>query len=94
MIADDTEPGTISGLQNGAIYASITKQPFMQGCLGTYVTAAMHVLGPAAVAKIVKPYLTSPANGTNSAVISAEVGTLTKANLAADNAYQTAIGKS
>ncbi|MGC8626564.1 MAG: substrate-binding domain-containing protein [Acidimicrobiales bacterium] len=93
VIADDTEPGTISGLENGSVYASIIQQPFMQGYLGTYVTAAMYVLGPAAVAKIMKPYLTSPANGTNSAVISTGVGTLTKANLAADEAYQAAISK-
>ena len=93
VVADDTEPGTIAGLQNGSVYASIIQQPFMQGYLGTYVTAAMHVLGPAAVAKIMKPFLTSPAGGGNSAVLSTGVGTLTKANLAADNAYNAAINK-
>jgi ribose transport system substrate-binding protein len=93
VVADDSEPGTIAGLENGSIYASIIQQPFMQGYLGTYMTVAMHVLGTAAVAKIMQPYLTSPAGGGNSAVISTGVGTLTKANLAADNAYQVAINK-
>jgi ribose transport system substrate-binding protein len=85
VVADDNEPGTITGLQNGSIVASILQQPFMQGYLGAYITAAMHVLGPAKVASIMKPYLTA-------GVISTGVGTLTKANLSADLAYNKAIG--
>ena len=45
VVADDNEPGTITGLQNGSIVASILQQPFMQGYLGAYVTAAIKVLG-------------------------------------------------
>ncbi len=85
VVADDNEPGTITGLQNGAIVASILQQPFMQGYLGAYVTAAMHVLGPAKVAALMHPFLTA-------GVISTGVGTLTKANLPADLAYNKAIG--
>src|SRR5471032_181425 len=85
VVADDNEPGTITGLKNGAIVASILQQPFMQGYLGAYVTAAMHVLGPAKVASIMKPFETA-------GVISTGVGTLTKANLSADIAYNKAIG--
>lgn len=85
VVADDNEPGTITGLQNGSISASIIQQPFMQGYLGAYLTTAMHVLGPAKVAAIMKPYLTNGA-------ISTGVGTLTKANLPADVAYNKAIG--
>ncbi len=85
VIADDTEPGTITGLKNGSISASIIQQPYMQGYLGAYLTAAMKVLGPAKVAKIIKPFETDGS-------ISTSVGTLTKANLAADNAYNSKIG--
>src|SRR5476649_127912 len=85
VVADDNEPGTITGLQNGSIVASILQQPFMQGYLGAYVTAAAHVLGQAKVAQIMKPFLTA-------GVISTGVGTLTKANLSADLAYNKAIG--
>jgi ribose transport system substrate-binding protein len=67
--------------------ASILQQPFMQGYLGAYVTAAMKVLGSAKVATIMKPFLTD-------GVISTGVGTLTKANLSADIAYNKAIGAS
>ena len=93
VVADDNEPGTITGLKNGSVYASIIQQPFMQGYLGTYITAAMHVLGRSAVATIMKPFLTSPGTSTNTPVISTGVGTLTKANLAADLAYNAAIAK-
>ncbi len=85
VVADDNEPGTITGLQNGSIVASILQQPFMQGYLGAYITAAMKVLGPAKVATIMKPFETA-------GVISTGVGTLTKANLSADLAYNKAIG--
>jgi ribose transport system substrate-binding protein len=85
VVADDNEPGTITGLQNGSIVASILQQPFMQGYLGAYITAAMKVLGPAKVASIMKPFETA-------GVISTGVGTLTKANLPADVAYNKAIG--
>jgi ribose transport system substrate-binding protein len=85
VVADDNEPGTITGLQNGSIVASILQQPFMQGYLGAYVTAATKVLGEAKVASIMKPFLTD-------GVISTGVGTLTKANLSADLAYNKAIG--
>jgi ribose transport system substrate-binding protein len=85
VIADDNEPGTIAGLKNGSVYASIIQQPYMQGYLGAYLTAAMHVLGTAKIAQIIKPFET---DGT----ISTGVGTLTKANLAADVAYNNQIG--
>ena len=84
VVADDTEPGTIAGLKNGTVYASIIQQPYMQGYLGAYLTAAMEVLGKQEVAKIMKPFET---NGT----ISTGVGTLTKANLAADQKYNKEI---
>jgi ribose transport system substrate-binding protein len=85
VVADDNEPGTITGLQNGSIVASILQQPFMQGYLGAYITTAMKVLGPAKVLSIMKPFETA-------GVISTGVGTLTKANLTADIAYNKAIG--
>jgi ribose transport system substrate-binding protein len=85
VVADDNEPGTITGLQNGSIVASILQQPFMQGYLGAYITTAMKVLGAAKVTTIMKPFETA-------GVISTGVGTLTKANLSADIAYNKAIG--
>jgi ribose transport system substrate-binding protein len=87
VVADDNEPGTITGLQNGSVVASILQQPFMQGYLGAYITTAMKVLGSAKVAAIMKPFETA-------GVISTGVGTLTKANLSADLAYNKAIGAS
>ncbi len=85
VVADDNEPGTITGLGNGTVYASIIQQPFMQGYLGAYLTTAMKVLGSAKVKQIIKPFLTG-------GVISTGVGTLTKANLPADNKYNNEIG--
>jgi ribose transport system substrate-binding protein len=85
VVADDNEPGTISGLKDGSVYASIIQQPYMQGYLGAYLTAAMHVLGASTVATIIKPFETDGA-------ISTGVGTLTKANLPADLAYNNQIG--
>lgn len=84
VIADDNEPGTIAGLQNGTVSASIIQQPFMQGYLGTYITAAMKVLGPAKTAALIKPFETG-------GQISTGVGTLTKANLPQDVAYNKTI---
>ena len=84
VVADDNEPGTITGLKNGTISASIIQQPFMQGYLGTYITAAMKVLGPAKTAALIKPFETG-------GQISTGVGTLTKANLAQDVAYNKTI---
>ena len=57
----------------------------MQGYLGAYLTAAMKVLGAAKVKSIMQPYLTG-------GVLSTGVGTLTKANLPADLAYNKEIG--
>jgi ribose transport system substrate-binding protein len=87
VVADDNEPGTITGLQNGTVAASIIQQPYMQGYLGAYVTTAMKVLGSAKVASLIKPFLTD-------GVVSTGVGTLTKANLSADLAYNKTIGAS
>jgi ribose transport system substrate-binding protein len=84
VVADDNEPGTITGLHNGSVYASIIQQPFMQGYLGTYITAAMKVLGASKTASLIKPFETD-------GQISTGVGTLTKANLAADQAYNKTI---
>ena len=53
--------------------------------LGAYLTTAMKVLGSAKVKQIIKPFLTG-------GVISTGVGTLTKANLPADNKYNNEIG--
>ena len=85
VVADDNEPGTITGLQNGSIVASILQQPFMQGYLGAYITDRDEGSRPAKVAAIMKPFETA-------GVISTGVGTLTKANLPADLAYNKAIG--
>ncbi|HUX49875.1 MAG TPA: substrate-binding domain-containing protein [Spirochaetia bacterium] len=84
VVADDNEPGTIAGLKNGTVAASIIQQPYMQGYLGAYITAAMEVLGKQAVTKILQPFETD-------GVISTGVGTLTQANLAADESYNTEI---
>ncbi len=84
VVADDNEPGTITGLKNGSVVASIIQQPFMQGYLGTYITAAMKVLGQSKTASLIKPFETD-------GQISTGVGTLTKANLAQDLAYNKTI---
>ena len=84
VVADDNEPGTIAGLKNGSVSASIIQQPFMQGYLGTYITAAMKVLGPTKTAALIKPFETG-------GQISTGVGTLTKANLPQDVAYNKTI---
>ncbi len=84
VIADDSEPGTIAGLKDGSVTASIIQQPYMQGYLGAYITAAMEVLGKQAVANILVPFETD-------GVISTGVGTLTQANLSADESYNSEI---
>jgi ribose transport system substrate-binding protein len=85
VVADDNEPGTVAGLKDGSVYASIIQQPYMQGYIGNYLATAIHVLGAAKVKALMKPFLTG-------GVLSTGVGTLTKANLTADIAYNKQIG--
>ena len=76
VVADDSEPKTLSFLKAGVIQAMVLQQPYQQGYMSVYILAAMKVLGEQATMNIIKPYL-----GTDHLTLSSGVGLVTKANL-------------
>jgi ribose transport system substrate-binding protein len=87
VIADDSDPGTLSLVTSGVIQATVVQQPYQQGYTGAYLLAAFKVLGVDATMKLVKPYLEP--DGTT---LSSGVGLVTKANLADYRAKLTRMG--
>jgi ribose transport system substrate-binding protein len=87
VIADDSDPSTLSLIKAGVIQATVLQQPYQQGYTGAYLLAAFKVLGVDATMKIVKPYLEP--DGTT---LSSGVGLVTKANLADYQAKLTQMG--
>jgi ribose transport system substrate-binding protein len=80
VVADDSEPKTLSFLQSGVIQAMVLQQPYQQGYMSVYILTAMKVLGVQATMDIIKPYLSS-----DGLTLSSGVGLVTQSNLAAYN---------
>jgi ribose transport system substrate-binding protein len=78
VVADDSEPKTLSFLKAGVIQAMVLQQPYQQGYMSVYILAAMKVLGEQATMSIIKPYLSS-----DHLTLSSGVGLVTQSNLAA-----------
>jgi len=78
VVADDSEPKTLSFLKAGVIQAMVLQQPYQQGYMSVYILAAMKVLGEQATMNIIKPYLSS-----DKLTLSSGVGLVTQSNLAA-----------
>lgn len=89
IVADDSEPKTLSFVKSGVVQAMVLQQPYQQGYMSVYILAAMKVLGVQQTMKIIKPYL-SPDNLT----LSSGVGLVTKSNLAAYNKKLASFGLS
>lgn len=87
VVADDSEPKTLSFLKAGVIQAMVLQQPYQQGYMGIYILTAMKVLGVAATMNIIKPYLSS-----DGYTLSSGVGLVTQANLSAYEAKLAGFG--
>jgi ribose transport system substrate-binding protein len=87
IVADDTEPGTLTGVQSGAISASIVQMPYYQGYTGAYIMTAMKVLGKSATMSLIKPFLES-----DGSTLSSGVGVLTQADYSAYTSLEAQLG--
>jgi ribose transport system substrate-binding protein len=87
IVSDDSDAQTLGFIQDGTIAATIVQMPYQQGYTGAYIMAAEKVLGSAATAAIVKPFLS-----TDGSTLSSGVGTLNQADLTAYQALQASLG--
>lgn len=89
VVADDSEPKTLTFLKSGTVQAMVLQQPYQQGYMSVYILAAMKVLGVPATMNIIKPFLSS-----DHLTLSSGVGLVTQSNLAAYNAKLSRFGLS
>jgi len=89
VVADDSEPKTLSFVKSGVVQAMVLQQPYQQGYMGVYILAAMKVLGVDKTMSIIKPYLAS-----DHLTLSSGIGLVTKNNLAAYNKKLASFGLS
>jgi len=87
IVCDDTDPATLTAVQSGAISATVVQMPYYQGYTGAYILAAEKILGKAATASLIKPFL--EADGTT---LSSGVGVVTKADYSAYTALESQLG--
>jgi ribose transport system substrate-binding protein len=87
IVSDDSDSQTVGFITSGVISGSVLQMPYEQGYTGAWILTAEKVLGNAATAAIVKPYLSS--DGTT---LSSGVGLLTKSDLTAYAALQAQLG--
>jgi ribose transport system substrate-binding protein len=87
VVADDSEPKTLSFLKAGVVQAMVLQQPYQQGYMSVYILAAMKVLGVQATMNIIKPYLSS-----DHLTLSSGVGLVTQSNLTAYNQKLASFG--
>jgi len=87
IVSDDSDAQTLGFIQDGTISATIVQMPYQQGYTGAYILAAEKLLGNAATAAIVKPFLS-----TDGSTLSSGVGTLNQGDLDAYKALQASLG--
>jgi ribose transport system substrate-binding protein len=87
IVSDDSDAQTLGFITSGVISGTVVQMPYEQGYTGAYLLAAEKVLGSAATAAIVKPYL--DADGST---LSSGVGLITKSDLSAYQALQAKLG--
>ena len=76
IVSDDSDAQTLSFINSGVIGGTVVQMPYQQGFTGAYILAAEKVLGNAATAAIIKPYLSS-----DGYTLSSGVGLVTKSDI-------------
>jgi ribose transport system substrate-binding protein len=87
IVSDDSDAQTLSFINSGVIGGTVVQMPYQQGYTGAYILAAEKVLGAAATAALVKPYLSS-----DGFTLSSGVGLVTKSDISQYQALQTQLG--
>jgi ribose transport system substrate-binding protein len=87
IVSDDSDSQTVGFITQGIISGSVLQMPYEQGYTGAWILTAEKVLGNAATAAIVKPYLSS-----DGSTLSSGVGLLTKTDLTQFAALQAQLG--
>jgi ribose transport system substrate-binding protein len=87
IVSDDSDDQTVGFITSGIISGSVLQMPYEQGYTGAWILTAEKVLGNAATAAIVKPYLSS-----DGSTLSSGVGLLSKGDLTAYAALQSQLG--
>jgi ribose transport system substrate-binding protein len=87
IVSDDSDSQTVGFISSGIISGSVLQMPYEQGYTGAWILTAEKVLGTAATAAIVKPYLS-----TDGFTLSSGVGLLTKGDLTQFAALQAQLG--
>jgi ribose transport system substrate-binding protein len=87
IVSDDSDAQTLSFINSGVIGGTVVQMPYQQGFTGAYILAAEKVLGSAATAAIVKPYLSS-----DGFTLSSGVGLVTKSDISSYNSLLSSLG--
>jgi ribose transport system substrate-binding protein len=87
IVSDDSDAQTLSFINSGVIGGTVVQMPYQQGYTGAYILTAEKVLGAAATAALVKPYLSS-----DGFTLSSGVGLVTKSDISQYQALQTQLG--
>ena len=87
IVSDDSDAQTLSFINSGVIGGTVVQMPYQQGFTGAYILAAEKVLGSAATAAIVKPYLSS-----DGYTLSSGVGLVTKSDITSYNSLLSSLG--
>ncbi|HEY3906531.1 MAG TPA: substrate-binding domain-containing protein [Streptosporangiaceae bacterium] len=87
IISDDSDAQTLGFIQSGVISGTVVQMPYEQGYTGAFILAAEKVIGKAATAAIVKPYLSS-----DGSTLSSGVGLVTQSDLTDYNSLLSSLG--
>jgi ribose transport system substrate-binding protein len=87
IVSDDSDAQTLQFINSGVIGGTVVQMPYQQGYTGAYILTAEKVLGAAATAALVKPYLSS-----DGFTLSSGVGLVTKSDISQYQALQTQLG--
>ena len=87
IVSDDSDAQTLSFINSGVIGGTVVQMPYQQGYTGAYILTAEKVLGAAATAALIKPYLSS-----DGFTLSSGVGLVTKSDISQYQALQSQLG--
>jgi ribose transport system substrate-binding protein len=87
IISDDSDAQTLGFIKTGVISGTVVQMPYEQGYTGAFILAAEKVLGKAATAAIIKPYLSS-----DGFTLSSGVGLVTQSDLSDYDSLLSSLG--
>jgi ribose transport system substrate-binding protein len=87
IVSDDSDAQTLTFINSGVIGGTVVQMPYQQGFTGAYILTAEKVLGSAATAAIIKPYLSS-----DGYTLSSGVGLVTKSDISSYNSLLSSLG--